>query len=76
MFIAVLIFCCIISVEYLLHVQCCKVAKLQHLTVAEYSACPFSSDSIPVLSYFIAVLIICYVSTVKYMLHMQCCNVT
>ena len=56
--------------------QCCKVAKLQHLIVAEYNTCLFSADVIPMLSYFIAVLIVCYISTVEYMLHMQCCNVT
>ena len=56
--------------------QCCKVAKLQHLTVAGNYTCLFSADFIPTLSYFIAVLIVCYISTVEYMLHMQCCNVT
>ena len=56
--------------------QCCKVAKLQHLIVAEYNTCLFSADCIPMLSYFIAVLIVCYISSVEYMLHMQCCNVT
>ena len=35
-FIAVLIIYCIQSVEYLLHMQCYEVAKLQHLIVAEY----------------------------------------
>ena len=56
--------------------QCCQVAKLQHLIVAEYNTCLFSADFIPMLSYFIAVLIVCYISTVEYMLHVQCCNVT
>ena len=56
--------------------QWCKVAKVQHLTVAEYNTCLFSADCIPILNYFIAVLIVCYISTVEYMLHMQCCNVT
>ena len=56
--------------------QCCKVAKLQHPTGAEYNICLFSADFIPMLSYFMAVLIVCYISTVEYMLHMQCCNVT
>ena len=35
-FIKVLIICCIISVEYLLHMQCYNVAKFQHQIVAEY----------------------------------------
>ena len=56
--------------------QCYKVAKLQHLIVAEYNTCLFSAEFIPMLSYFIAVLIVCYISTVVYMLHMQCGNVT
>ena len=56
--------------------QCCKVAKVQHLTVAEYNTYIFSTDFIPMLSYFMAVLIVCCISTVEYMLHMQCCNVT
>ena len=56
--------------------QCCKVAKLQHLPVAEYNICLFLMDFIPMLSYFMAMLIACYISTVEYMLHMQCCNVT
>ena len=56
--------------------QCCKLAKLQHLTVAEYNTCLFSADFIPMLSYFMAVFIVCCISTVEYMLHMQCCNVT
>ena len=56
--------------------QCCKIAKLQHLTVAKYYTCLFSADFVPMLSYFIAVLIVCYISTVEYMLHMQCCNAT
>ena len=56
--------------------QCCKLAKWQHLTVAEYYTCLFSADFIPMLSYFIAVLIVCYKSPVEYMLLMQCCNVT
>ena len=57
--------------------QCCKVAKVQHLTVAEYNTCLFSADFIPMFSYFMAVLfIVCYISTVEYMLHIQCCHVT
>ena len=56
--------------------QCCKVAKLQHLIVAGYNTCLCSDDFIPMLSYFIAVLIVCYISTAEYMLHMQCYNVT
>ena len=56
--------------------QCGKVAKLQHLTVAEYNTCLFSADFIPMLSYFIVVHIVSYISTVEYMLYMQCCNVT
>ena len=35
-FLVLLIICCITSVEYLLHMQCYKVALLQHLIVAEY----------------------------------------
>ena len=36
--IAVFILCCILSVEYPLHMQCYKVPKMQHLIVAEYIA--------------------------------------
>ena len=54
------------SVEYLLHMQCCEVVKVQHLAVAEYNTCPFSADFITMLNYFIVVLIICYISTVEY----------
>ena len=50
---------------------CCKVAKSQHLTVAEYYTCLYLADLIPMLSYFIALLIMCYISTFEYMLHMQ-----
>ena len=34
-FIAVLIVCYISTVEYLLHMQCCNVTKMQHLTAAK-----------------------------------------
>ena len=56
-----LIICVISSVEYLLHMQCCMLAQLQHLILAEYYTCSFSTDFIPLLSYFVAVLITCYI---------------
>ena len=59
----------------MLHMQCYKFAKLQHLTVAEYYTSPFSVDFISMLSCFKAVLIISYLSTAEYILHMQCCKV-
>ena len=34
-FIAVLIVFYISTVEYMLHMQCCNVTKMQHLTAAE-----------------------------------------
>ena len=36
--IAVFMLCCMLSVEYPLHMQCYKVPKIQHLTAAEYFA--------------------------------------
>ena len=56
-FTAVLVVCCILSVEYLLLIQCYKAAALQKQTEAEYYSCPFSSDLSPMVSYLIAVLI-------------------
>ena len=58
--ITVLIFCCMISVEYLLHMECYSVAKLQHLIMVEYNNSSFVTDCIPILEYNI-------------MLHTQCC---
>ena len=55
--------------------QCCKVAKLQHLTGTEYCTCAFSADCAPMVRYLIAVLVICSIASVQYMLHMQCCKV-
>ena len=63
-----------ISVEYLLLMQCYKVTS-QHLTVAEYYTCTFSADCTPMVRNLIAVLVICYMASVEYMLHMQCCMV-
>ena len=68
--------CCIINVDYLLHVQCYNVANLQHLIVDEYYTSSFSADVIAMLSYYIAVLIVCYIPSAKYLLHMQCCWVS
>ena len=56
-----------------MHMQCYKVANLQHPTVAEYYTSSFSADFITIISYYIAVLIICYIPSAKYLLHMQCC---
>ena len=53
-----------------------KVAKLQHLIVAEFYTSSFPADFIAILSYYISVLIICYIASAKYMLHMQCCWVS
>ena len=72
-FIAVLIVSCKLSVEYLLHLQCYKVATLEHLPLPECYTCPFSADC---YSYSMAVLIICFISTVEYLWHMQWCKVT
>ena len=71
-FVVVLIVCCIISVEYLQHMQCYKVALLQHLTVAEYYTYSFPADFIPIPSYYISVLIFCYIPSAEYLTHMQC----
>ena len=74
-FVAVLIICCVLCVEYLLFMQCYISAILQHLTVAENCSYAFYTDFIPMVSYLIAVLIICYIASVKCMLHMQCCKI-
>ena len=60
-FIVMLIICCMISVEYLLHMQCHKVANLWHPIVAENYTSSLPADCIALLSYYIAVLIICYI---------------
>ena len=65
-FTAVLVICCILSVEYLLLIQCYKAAALQKQTEAEYYSCPFSSDLSPMVSYLIAVLIIRSIACVEY----------
>ena len=70
-----LIICYMISVEYLLLMQCYKVTTLQHLTAAEYCTHAFSADCTPMVRYLIAVLVICSIASVQYMLHMQCCKV-
>ena len=72
---AVLIICCILSVKYLLLMQCYITATLQQLTAAAYYSCLISAYCVPVVSYFIAAFSICYVASVEYMLHMQCCRV-
>ena len=69
------IICCMISVEYLLLMQCYKVTTLQHLTAAEYYSCMCSADCKAMVRYLIAVLIICYIASVECMLHMQGCKV-
>ena len=69
------IICCMISVEYLLLMQCYRVTTSQHLTVAEYYTCMFSAACTPMVRYLIAVLVFCYIASVEYMLHMQCCKV-
>ena len=74
-FTAVLVICCILSVEYLLLIQSYKAAALQKQTEAEKYSCPFSADFIPVVSYLIAALFISSIPCVEYMLHMQCCKV-
>ena len=51
----------IIRVEYLLHVQCYKVANLQDLIVAEYHTFSFPTDFTAILSYYIVVLIMGYI---------------
>ena len=61
-FVAVLFIYCIISVEYLLHVQCYKVAKMQHLIVAEYCTSSFPTDYLDILLY----------SSAYYMLNTKC----
>ena len=65
-----------ISAEYLLHMQCYKVANLQHLIVAEYYTSSFPIGFIAILSYYIDVLIMCYIPSATYLLHMQCCWVS
>ena len=67
-----LIICCVTSVEYLLHMQCYKVAILQHLIVAEYYIYLLPADFIPIPSYYISVLVICYIPSAEYLAHMQC----
>ena len=74
-FTAVLVICCILSVEYLRLIVCYKAAALQMLREAEYYSCPFSSDFSPMVSYLIAVLIIPSIACVQHMLRMQCCKV-
>ena len=67
-----LIICCVTSVEYLLHMQCYKVALLQHLIVAEYYTYSFPADFNAIPSYYISVLIICYIRSAEYLRQMQC----
>ena len=55
----------------MLHMHCYKVAKLQHLIVAEYYTYSFSADFMPIITYYIAVHIICYIPSVEYLLYMQ-----
>ena len=57
------------SVAYLLHMQCYNIAiaKLQHLTVAEYGTSSFPTDFIAILSY-LAVFITSYIPSAKYLL--------
>ena len=74
-FVAVLISCCELCIEYLRPMQCYIAAILQRLTAAENCSYAFSTYFIPMVSYFIAVLIISYNSSVECMLHMQCCKV-
>ena len=57
---AVFIICCIISVDYLLHVQCYKVANSKHLIVAEHYTYSFPADCIALLSYHISMLYATY----------------
>ena len=42
--IAVLIISSIACVEYMLRMQCCKVAKIPHLIVAEYAVAHYSTE--------------------------------
>ena len=67
-FTAVLIICCILSAEYLLLMQCYKVATLQHLTAAEYFTFLFSAECTPMsmVRHIIAVRVTCYIASVKY----------
>ena len=74
-FTALLVICCIFSVEYLVLIQCYKAAALQKQTEAEQYSCPFSSDYPPMVRYLIAVLNIPSIACVEYMLRMQCCKV-
>ena len=74
-FTAVLVICCILGVEYLLHIYCYKAATWQKLREAEYCSCSFSAGFTPVISYLIVVLIISSIASAEYMLHMQCCKV-
>ena len=53
-----IIICCILNVENLLHMQYYKVANLQHLMGAEYYTSLFPADCVAILSYYEAVLII------------------
>ena len=71
-FVAVLISCCVLCVDYLLPMQCYIAAILQHLTAAENCSYAFSTYVIPMVSYFIAVL---YFASVECMLHIQFCKV-
>ena len=48
---AVLIISCIINAEDLLHMQCYRAAKLQHLIVAECYISSFSADFIHIVIY-------------------------
>ena len=69
-----LVICCILRAEYLLHIKCCKAATLQKLREAENGSCSFSADFTPMVCYLIAV-IISSITSAEYMLHMQCCKV-